>query len=261
MHRGGVDKASRRGAPSEVEGAPSIIYPHPLAPGMPRIAISKGRIESLSDLIFGLALSLGSIILIQHPPTSTFELALQIGEFALGFLILIGVWRSYTSILGNVEVETSIALDVNILLLLLVALEPYLYNLLWAQSASSGLANAVSSLFSIDIGGVMVANSALLEIAFRQHLQRKDLGALPILRTYRKQLAASGAIYFLAALPFFWTVVVFTVPLRVWLWLLAAFANMAARRGREEGWAKLSHPKSTAEAPGTSPRENGPLTP
>lgn len=49
----------------------------------------KPRIESLSDLIFGLALSIGAIALVSNPPSADLGLFRDIVTFAFNFLILI----------------------------------------------------------------------------------------------------------------------------------------------------------------------------
>ena len=65
----------------------------------------KSRIESLSDLIFGLALSIGALTLIGQPP-SNISTAFFLAYFAFSFLILISVWYSYTQTMSNLRIET-----------------------------------------------------------------------------------------------------------------------------------------------------------
>lgn len=215
---------------------------------MVRIAIGKGRIESLSDLIFGLALSLGSIILIQQPPSDNAALLGQVAEFTLGFLILIGVWRAYTTILSQVEVETSAALDINIFLLLLVALEPYLFNLMWTDWGKVG--ESASALYALDIGGVMLANAGLLQIAFQQHATRHEWEALAPLRVARVQILSVGSIYLLSALPTFWdwTIGASHTPVRFLLWGIALVGNLVSRNKPTKVLGGL-RPKEGPQAP------------
>ena len=50
----------------------------------------RPRIESLTDLIFGLALSIGAVGLLNYRPTTAQDIALSVGFFFFfGFLILI----------------------------------------------------------------------------------------------------------------------------------------------------------------------------
>jgi hypothetical protein len=59
------------------------------SPAIPTIRI---RIETLSDLVFGLALSIGSIILIEHIPHDAAALISDVELFAFSFLIIVGIW-------------------------------------------------------------------------------------------------------------------------------------------------------------------------
>ena len=88
----------------------------------------KSRIESLSDLIFGLALSIGALTLIGQPPSDFGHLVQSLLFYAFSFLILISVWYGYTRTMSLLHVETSRLVELNILLLFLVSIEPFLFN-------------------------------------------------------------------------------------------------------------------------------------
>jgi len=77
-------------------------------------------------LVFGLALSIGAISLISNKPTEPNVLYIAIGGFGFSFLILIQIWFRFTEIMSVLPVETTGTRVLNTLLLLLVALEPYL---------------------------------------------------------------------------------------------------------------------------------------
>jgi uncharacterized membrane protein len=181
----------------------------------------KSRIESLSDLIFGLALSIGALTLIGQPPSNFWELVQAILFYAFSFLILISVWYSYTRTMSQLHVETGGLIDVNILLLFLVSIEPFLFN----QMLSSSLAESVSILYAFDLGGLFVIQ-AFLANAILKDQNRPE----PVLRTFRLQritLSISAALFFVSALPFFWSwriqVGGFPIPLRILLWIITLF--------------------------------------
>ncbi|HLN89291.1 MAG TPA: TMEM175 family protein, partial [Candidatus Binatia bacterium] len=91
----------------------------------------RPRIQTLSDLIFGLALSIGALALIgqQH---ATFEaIVTSLFFYSFSFLVLVSVWRSYSIILSVLPVETELLTNLNILLLFIVSIEPYLFNQLF----------------------------------------------------------------------------------------------------------------------------------
>ena len=66
----------------------------------------KPRIESLSDLIFGLALSIGALALIAQPVLTAGDLLRDLVDFAFGFIVLIVVWVRYTGCMTYLTIET-----------------------------------------------------------------------------------------------------------------------------------------------------------
>src|SRR5579864_6928371 len=93
----------------------------------PRI---KVRIESLSDLIFGLALSIGSLFLVGKVPQSGQDLVDSVLLFGFGFVIVVMTWLAYSRTMAVLPAEVPFALIVNLALLFVVAIEPYLFYVL-----------------------------------------------------------------------------------------------------------------------------------
>ncbi len=71
---------------------------------LPRIKI---RIEQLSDLVFGLALSIGSLELIARIPADPAGLAVSIGLFGFSFLVVVSIWIGYSRIMTTISHETT----------------------------------------------------------------------------------------------------------------------------------------------------------
>src|SRR5258708_13607588 len=88
----------------------------------------RPRIETLADLVFGLSLSIGSIALIANPPKSAGEITTHILAFAYTFFVLITAWLIYTTYMSVLPVETRTVTFLNVALLLLVAIFPYLLH-------------------------------------------------------------------------------------------------------------------------------------
>ena len=82
----------------------------------------RPRIESLTDLVFGLAPSIGSIILISKQPSKPDDLYRAIAWFGFSFLILIQIWFRFTEIMLVLPVQTTWTRVLNTILLFLVAL-------------------------------------------------------------------------------------------------------------------------------------------
>lgn len=110
----------------------------------------KSRLESLSDLIFGLALSIGALTLIGQMPSSFDQLLYDIVYYGFSFFILIRVWYSYTQTMNYMHVEKQVAVNLNIVLLFLVSIEPFLFNEM-LHSGTSLVQNG-SVIYAFDLG-------------------------------------------------------------------------------------------------------------
>lgn len=117
----------------------------------------KTRIESLTDLIFGLALSIGSLSLLARPPSSPTDVIMDIAGFGFSFLILISIWFRYTNIMSVLPVETSGTIFLNSVMLFLVSIEPYLLSLVVFgsfQASSGAVLNFASEAYALDLAGL-----------------------------------------------------------------------------------------------------------
>src|SRR2546425_4969882 len=103
----------------------------------------RPRIETLADLVFGLSLSVGAIGLIASSPTTQGEINNHIFAFGFTFLVLITAWIIYTTYMSVLPSETKSVTVLNVALLLLVALVPYLLNSV--ELANPALSPAESS--------------------------------------------------------------------------------------------------------------------
>jgi uncharacterized membrane protein len=197
--------------------------------------IPRPRIQTLSDLIFGLALSIGAIALLTEKPSSAIDLANSLLGFGWAFLILALVWVRYTRIMSVLPVETGRMMGANMLLLFLVSVEPYLYNLITVSFGSlpgqldSGITTA---LYAADMG------SMFLIIAYFTHeltIEERKLIPKGLLRSYRLQRNAtvvSAALFLVSILPVFWSLTVFGFQVRFILWM-GVFVVWIARRELE----------------------------
>ncbi len=197
-------------------------------PGIPR-----PRIEGLSDLIFGLALSIGAIQLLGSNPQRLDEVTRSLTAFAFSFLILIVIWNRYTAFTSAVQVETTALIRLNILLLFLVAVEPYLFNILQSSTVPQSLTRDVSVYYALDLGGMNLVLAYFAEL-----LTRKEKGVLPLatirrFKLHRNALLAVGSIFLISALPPFWDILVVGLPLRVVLWGISIPVTSAVRNMRE----------------------------
>jgi len=185
----------------------------------PRIRV---RIESLSDLVFGLALSIGSIILVGKQPATGQDIAVNVLLFGFGFLIIVMTWLGYSRTMAVLPVEAPFALVANLVLLFIVAIEPYLFYVLTSVQ-TAGLADAASVVYALDVGGMFLMQAVLARMVVKGEKAR--LHGQPalhpvVLERFRRVLklnAVIGLVFVVSALPVFWvnTPVGF---LRFYLW-------------------------------------------
>ena len=195
-------------------------------------SIPRPRIQTLSDLIFGLALSIGAIALLSEKPTSITALAGSIVGFGWAFLILALVWVRYTRIMSVLPVETGRMVGANVLLLFLVSIEPYLYNLITFSYASlPGQLDPeiTTALYAIDMGSIFLI---LSYFTHELTIEEKRLIPRELLRSYRLQRNAAiltAAFFLFSILPVFWSSTFLGVQLRFVLWM-GVFLVWAFRR-------------------------------
>jgi uncharacterized membrane protein len=184
----------------------------------------KPRIESLSDLIFGLALSIGALSLISKPPANPAEIRSDIIGFTISFVILISVWLRYTSIMSVLPMETPATVFLNVALLFLVSIEPYFFDLLnpGLNPTQSQLANLeyASVLFALDIAGLMAIMALfthILTVEEKRLVSQELIGKYKLLRN---SFFLAATLFLLSALPQFWTWTIKGTHFRFIFWLV-----------------------------------------
>lgn len=96
--------------------------------------LSKDQIETLSEIVFGLSITFSAIQFAFSPPVYAGDILMLIGEFAVSFTILIWVWITYLRIARNLGGQRAPSLFLNVVLLLLATVEPYLLYTVWVKS-------------------------------------------------------------------------------------------------------------------------------
>ena len=212
----------------------------------------RPRIESLSDLVFGLALSIGAFALVSNPPVTDHEFYYDVGTFAFSFVVLISIWLRYTRIMSVLPVETRGTILLNGVLLFTVALEPFIFNILrsinTSNPPSTPLYEAASSFFGLDVGGMM-----LIMAIFTLALADEEIHLVPrsMLRQLREEAVTWGVaagLFLISAIPAFGRinaggVVISGLSLRYLLWFIAIVFSWLRSGIRES----LGPPRHQAE--------------
>lgn len=170
--------------------------------------IRPERIEGLSDIIFGLALSLTAVQLTFNPPDNQAKVVAYIVEFVFSFWLIVWVWMAFTRIMGRLTVEPHRMLSLNVLLLLLISIEPYLLFYIWA-GAFTGTYEPVLGLASIAWSVIVAATFLILGLMVEVGILRQPGTTSPALRGAYVRLArwryAAAGMMALGVLPWLWS--------------------------------------------------------
>ncbi len=191
----------------------------------------RPRIETLSDLIFGLALSLCAYSLLTKPPTKFVELVSDILAFGFSFVILILVWMRYTSIMSVLPLENRTVVILNTVMLFLISLEPYLFNLvtLFGHPTEVTVVSDASVFYALDMAALMAILGFFtneLAVEERRLVAPQLLGAV---RRARNAMFIAAVLFLLTIFPQFWTWRIQEVPLRFYLWLVPIIVFFSGR--------------------------------
>ena len=192
--------------------------------------------KEAAKFIFGLAVAIGTLSLITRLPAKPFGMAVDIAEFGFSFLILISVWLGYWNIMSILPLEDNTIVILNVALLFLVSIEPYLFylNITFDLLAHELLLDYASILYALDMTGLM-----LILALFTHQLAREERGLVPkeSLARYKRvrtTLFISAALFLVTVLPIFWSYKLWDLPIRFYFWfiplILSSIRHVPGRR-------------------------------
>jgi uncharacterized membrane protein len=199
--------------------------------------IPRPRIQTLSDMIFGLALSIGAFALLTLKPSDITEVVYSLISFGFAFLVLALVWLRYSRIMSVLPIESSGIIAANMILLFLVSVEPYLFNLLfysaYTPSISSPLdSGATTTLYALDMGALMAILAYFLH---ELTVEEKQLIPKELLRSYKMMMyltVINAVVFLVSTLPTFWNIIIIqspVTPLRYLLWSVVLVTTIVRR--------------------------------
>lgn len=178
--------------------------------------------KEAAKFIFGLAIAIGTLSLITRIPSRPFGMVIDVAEFGFSFLILISVWLGYWNIMSLLPLEDNTIIILNVALLFLVSVEPYLFylNITFDLIAHELLLNYASILYALDMAGLVT-----IIALFTHQLAREEKGLVPkeSLAKYkrvRNTLFISAALFLVTVLPIFWSFKLWDLPVRFYFWFI-----------------------------------------
>jgi len=193
----------------------------------------RPRLESLSDLIYGLSLSIGAISLVitNSQTSSESDINKNILQFLFVFIVLITSWIIYTSDMSVLPVETRLVQLLNVVLLMLVAIIPYLFDQVVSSFNPSSVQDYASILFTADYAGTLVIMAVFSHIIAQEEEHLVDGEIMVRMRRVRNRLSLLTLIVFLSlAAPWDWLFLGVHVRLFIWLVPIASFWINRMRR-------------------------------
>ena len=178
--------------------------------------------KEAAKFIFGLAVAIGSLSLITRLPAKPFGMVIDVAEFGFSFMILISVWLGYWNIMSVLPMEDRTVVILNLALLFLVSVEPYLFylNITFDLIAHEVLLDSASILYALDMTGLMV-----ILALFTHQLAREERGLVPKesmarYKRVRNTLFISAALFAITILPMFWAIKIQDLPIRFYFWFI-----------------------------------------
>jgi uncharacterized membrane protein len=195
----------------------------------------RPRLETLSDLIYGLSLSIGAISLVitNNQASTANDINRNILEFLFVFLILITSWIIYTSDMSVLPVETRLVTFLNVILLILVAIIPYLFDQAVSLYNTAVDQDYASILFAIDYAGTLLILAGFAHIISQEEKQLVDDDQMVRLRRIRNRLTLLTVVILLSlAVPWDWFFLGVHLRLFIWYVPIASFWLNRLGRGR-----------------------------
>ncbi len=180
-------------------------------------------------MVFGLALSLGALLLINATPADPGALYYGLLMFAFSFVILVTVWYRYATIMASLPIETRGLLVLNLVLLFVVAVEPYLLYVT-AYHGGESVGEPASVLFAIDVAAMNGILAAFMHVLAREERRPIPPSLQREMRITRNFALVLAVFFLVTALPVFWSWMWLPgVPSRVVLWTLTLPAGWVLR--------------------------------
>ena len=187
----------------------------------------RPRIETLADLIFGLSLAIDAIALLPTSTTTPADMNSRILIFSFAFLFLITAWLIYTTYMSVLPLDVSSVTLLNVALLLLVALIPYLLSNV--ELGDPAIRDYSSSLFAFDLSGILAILAIFAHILGVEKARLVPPEAAKLFRNGRNRMSVLAVLMAVSIAPPFWEVTFLGIPARIYVWTLPLISYWLGR--------------------------------
>jgi uncharacterized membrane protein len=157
--------------------------------------------HSFSDIIFGLALSIGALVLTQNQVLTWQDFGWGILLFGFSFLVIALIWLMFSQTISVLQSEAPSVVFLNLALLFCVALEPYLFYMLM-NGLTQNLLSFTSIGYALDVGFMFMILATLASLVLKQGNNNPTF-----LKRFKHMMISEsivGALFLVSAAPVFW---------------------------------------------------------
>ncbi len=186
--------------------------------------MEKKSIEDLSNLVFGLALTLGAVTLVRPESNDFVQLFAILLNFGLGFFIIVWIWWLYNRMTKGLDMDRKTEVILNCILLFLVVIEPYLWTL---TTTSSG-----ATMYALDLGTALLILGAFSHLTIQKAKKKRE--------DVKRQIFGRN-VAFACALVFYLSIIPGLIPefqpygVQGLIWLSVLMISVLSRFRRERG--------------------------
>jgi uncharacterized membrane protein len=166
-----------------------------------------------------LSLSISALVLVftNGQGSSTGDINRNILEFVFVFLILITSWIIYTSDMSVLPIETRLVTFLNVILLILVAIIPYLFDQVVSTFNPAEVQEYASILFAGDYAGTLLIMAIFAHIIAQEEEHLVD-GEVMIRMQRVRTVLSILTIVVLASLAVPWNWLLLGIHVRLLIW-------------------------------------------
>jgi hypothetical protein len=178
-------------------------------------------------------LSIGAISLVitNNQESSASDITRNILQFLFVFLILITSWIIYTSDMSVLPIETRLVQLLNVVLLMLVAIFPYLFDQVVSTFNPGSVQEYASILFTADYAGTLLILAVFSHIIAQEEEHLVDGEIMIRMRRVRTRQSLLTVIVLLSlVIPWDWLFL--GVHVRLLIWIVPVISFWSSRFSR-----------------------------